>query len=326
MELGSISDTSLQTPASYRPNTPTPHRQQTFEPEASGLRKESYRAQELSSSDNGTSTGNDTLRPKEEAQTLPAPDAPTEDSASHTGSHSHSATGLNDPSAQPWFAPSWRRSESSFLPSIPAPGSSALPNERPSASDTTTTQPSRERPDIHYGAISPRTYNSMLNGGVNPVDCAIQYPIGQPVQHPSAQNFGESLSENQSHSSNAAMLNGMYSLLSGNIYNLQLPEYQQWLHTVSQNQQLPPLDNIPGIHPDPNLPTMTPTMNQNPMGAFPPSADSQGMSNGQWNNFNLGFNLDSGLDVNGAMTDIWSMAPNNFEYVQISTDRVDAIY
>jgi hypothetical protein len=148
----------------------------------------------------------------------------------------------------------------------------------------------------------------MNSGNVNAADRSA-YPgsIGQPPSIPQYGSSGLEGTDMPTPSTNAAMLNGMYGLLSGNIYNLQLPEYQQWLHAVSQNQQ-------------PVIPASTAQPAATNLGAAQANLDpfqpvpTPG-SNGQWHNFDFGIDLNVAQDVNGAMADIWSMAPNNFEYV-----------
>lgn len=297
MELGSISDTSLQTPTRYSSNATTPIRQQTFEPEASGLRRESYRAEPSQSEDVEAM-----IRPKVEEDASPAHVA---DAIPSSLPPRNPPDNLNDhnTAAQPWFAPSWQSEPTalSFTGSAP----SALPNDHPLARDMRA-PPAMDRPASGLNLTSPALVGNypMFNGAT--FGEATSRPTSQPGP-PLYQNQGQDSSETQPTSSDAAMLNGMYSLLSGNIYNLQLPEYQHWLHNVSQNQ--PPYTGIPDIHPNSNFSAIP---NQLPLGNYQ-GADAQGIPNGQWNNFDLGLNLDSALDVNGAMTDIWGMAPNNFE-------------
>lgn len=251
------------------------------------------------------------IQPKIEEQPLLSTDVNVEPSLA-SENPLRDPTGYNDAPSQPWFAPNWNQPNPSTLP-YPVSGPSAL-QDHPLVRDMTTPRTLTENPmgGLYFGSPSLGAYHPMFNG-INAGESSGSRPMSQSGPPPAYQDQGQ-IPENQSACSNAAMLNGMYSLLSGNIHNLQLPEYQHWLHNVSQNQQLPPAGalNIPPT----NFSSGIPNTNQLPLGNLQ-GADAQGMANGQWNNFDLGLGLDSALDVNGAMTDIWSMAPNNFEWVHM---------
>lgn len=270
MELSSISDTSLKTPSAHPSSTPTPTRQQTFEPTSSGLRTWVHPAEgPLDERIQGSSVREPvSLKQEQHLNSADATYQPADTSQTQTVT-AFSTGGLSNQAAQSWFTQSQISADPAYHPSS---------NRNANASAQSA----------HPGSVQPSSIPQYENSGLQ----------GSDIPTPET---------------NAAMLNGMYGLLSGNIYNLQLPEYQQWLHTVSQNQQ-------PGITAFAAHPAVTDlgTAQAN-LGPFQP-VPTPG-SNGQWNNFDFGIDLNVAPDVNGAMADIWSMAPNNFEYVSLISQR-----
>ncbi|KAJ9112249.1 hypothetical protein QFC22_006333 [Naganishia vaughanmartiniae] len=328
MELGSISDTSLQTPTSNRASTPAPSRPPTSGLPVSGLRKEVPSAKESTFVEESH---------KQEAVKPERNEEPGQSTLDHAGDvfgsretrsrgvYSQGAPHLDSRIQSANSTPqSWHMQQSHATTQS---GPSLLPNgQLQTQFAEPMTQPWRESQtsNVNHGALSPRTYHALFGNGSHPVENVVTRPTAVPMQ-PLGPTFGNDAFVGDASSSNAAMLNGMYSLLSGNIYNLQLPEYQQWLHTVAQNQQLVA-----------NLTSGTPTathmqqlteqsFTSTPNGMMNPAAfNANGMPNLPWENISLGVDLAAAPDMNGAMADIWSMAPNNFEMDEWSRYLSDA--
>lgn len=320
MELGSISDTSLQTPTSNRASTPTPSRASTSGLPASGLRREVPPAKD--SSFEGDHGSRPSVKPEQDEQ------------QGHSAlGQARNVFGSREIRSDPALMQSAPRTNTSFKGSISDPqtlplqpshtsaprGPSVLPNDgmqaryaEPIAQPWGESQAS----NTGLGAVSPRTYHALFGNGIHPIENVVNRPSATSMLPP-----GPALSNDgfvgDASSSNAAMLNGMYSLLSGNIYNLQLPEYQQWLHAVAQNQPL--VANVTsGTPAAPHSSQMSASTQQPFAGTLngmmnPAAFDANGMPNLPWDNMSLGVDLATAPDVNGAMADIWSMAPNNFE-------------
>lgn len=304
-ELGSISDTSLKTPSAQGSTVPTPTRQQTFEPEQSGLR----------------SWPVSTETPPNEASSQ---DTAMNDSAAFKQEHGNRAATRVEEVADDVLSsgPSAR---------VSRPGSAQIPitSLHPPPPHASTPFSRMKPPNRVENPPYPAVENAFLHGNGPPLSHEPGNPEEMTPANHSTQSFRmgqpQSAIHQTSHtqrapdmstpSSNTAMLNGMYSLLSGNIHNLQLPEYQQWLHAVSQNQQHPDLRDLsgmPGSMANPASTSFAATPMQLP--GFSDGPGPQVSFDGQWSNFDFGIDLNAAPDVNGAMADIWSMAPNGFEY------------
>lgn len=311
MELGSISDTSLQTPTSNRAATPTPGRSQASTLPASGLRKEVPPAQESNMENN--SGNQEPIESEVEGQQVNRAfdrvgDVFGSQESRSSGVHSGNVNSSTNLPFQ--VGPSHDRPESRS--SLLSHGGLAPQYAESAAQPWRDTQST----NVGLGAVSPRTYHALFGNGVHPVENIINRSSAPPAP-PLGPSFGNEGFVSDSSSSNTAMLNGMYSLLSGNIHNLQLPEYQQWLHAVAQNQQL--LANLTGGTPITSHMPITSTSTEQPFsdtlnGMMNTSAfNANGMPNVPWDNLSMGVDFAAAPDVNGAMADIWSMAPNNFE-------------
>ncbi|KAJ9092550.1 hypothetical protein QFC21_006781 [Naganishia friedmannii] len=333
MELGSISDTSLQTPTSNRASTPTPSRTTTSGLPASSLRKEVPPAKESASEQDihNQETIKPELREKQGHPTL----GQAGDVFGSRGTRSGATVMQSIPCTNPGnestnsHPQTWPLQQSH----TPAqPGLSLLSNDGMHAPYADpTAQPWRELQTSNAGlaAVSPRTYHALFGNGVYPVENIVNRASAARIQ-PLGPSLGNDGFVGDASSSNAAMLNGMYSLLSGNIYNLQLPEYQQWLHTVAQNQQL--VANLTSGPPTAAHMSQMGVSSEQPLaGALNngimdlSTFNENGMPNLlPWDNMSLGVDLAAAPDVNGAMADIWSMAPNNFEMDEWSRYLSDA--
>lgn len=304
-ELGSISDTSLKTPSAQGSAVPTPTRQQTFEPGQSGLRAWSVpTAAPLNEASLQNAFINNSAPSEPERGNRAAPR--TGEVARDVLSAGHNVQVSRPPSAQ--------TPTTAFHPS-PAHATAPPSRINPSNRIKNPSYQAAENAFLH-GSGPPLSHEPVKPDEKNPANHSTHsVRMGQSESAIHQTSDIQGAPDMSTSSSNTAMLNGMYSLLSGNIYNLQLPEYQQWLHAVSQNQQHPDLrdfSGMPGSTTNPASNSFAATPMQLP--GFADGPGPQVSFDGQWNNFDFGIDLNAAPDVNGAMADIWSMAPNGFEY------------